>query len=186
MHIDLVSAIVSKDAKERKIALEHFYEMVFEKIKTYVFRNGGNAQDAEDIFQDGLIAFYNNVSIGKFKKESKPETYLYSICKNIWLQKLRHLKRSAVSLDNSELSNESSEVSMELNSFIFNKIFHELSVDCQRILTEFYFKGRSIKDLKKSLGFNSDQVVKNKKGRCLTYLTQIIQKHKLSRDAFFE
>lgn len=58
--------------KERKIidsiksgesnrALNYLYEQPLRKVRTYILRNSGTIEDANDIFQDSVVIFFNSV-----------------------------------------------------------------------------------------------------------------------------
>lgn len=62
----------------------------------------GNADDADDICQDSFIKAYEG--LGSFRAESSFYTWLYRICVNLCLNKLRSRKiRTFLRLDNDEL-----------------------------------------------------------------------------------
>ena len=52
-------------------------------------KNGCPLQDAEDIFQFAVVAFWKQVSGGKFQGESSLKTYLFSIAKNMMFKTLK-------------------------------------------------------------------------------------------------
>lgn len=182
--MNLTEAILTNNPAATNKALKAIYENYFGKIKNYVLKNKGTDADARDIFQDGLMIFYDNVKARKYKEEASLETYLFAICRNVWLHRLQKDKRNQVLLN--ELPSEVSSDESEMNSGKINEVLHELKEDCRQILIEFYYHKKSIHELKMIMGMNSDQVVKNKKKRCLTYLMGIIKQKKLSKASFFD
>lgn len=77
-------------------ALKHLYDQNFPGIKGHVLGNSGSGDDAKDVFQEGIIALFHNVVDGKFKGESAVNTYLISICKNLWFRRLRKKSKSKI------------------------------------------------------------------------------------------
>ena len=69
----------------------YLYKKYQGSILNMVQKNNGNEEDALDIFQEGLIALWTNISKGKFKVQDKAKisTYLYALCRNIWISRLR-------------------------------------------------------------------------------------------------
>jgi len=57
-----------------------------------------------------------------------------------------------------------------------NFFMGQLDVKCRELLTDFYFKDMSLKDIAKKRGFNNDDVAKNIKSRCFGRLQEIILK----------
>jgi RNA polymerase sigma factor (sigma-70 family) len=66
----------------------YIYKNYFSGIKAMVFGFRSPALDAEDIFQDGLVAASRNVMEGRFKGDSTFYTYLTSICRNVCYKQL--------------------------------------------------------------------------------------------------
>lgn len=185
MDIDVSDDLISDDPSRRAKAFQYLYGAGFEKVKALIIKNHGTVPEAEDIFQDGLVALYHNISTGKFKRTAKAETYLYSICKNLWFQKLRKTRKNDDFSEEMKLALDDRSIKTVNTSFL-NRVFGELKADCQKILKEFYYHNKSIVELRKSMKMESDQVVKNKKGRCLKYLMNIIRQKNLTMESFFE
>ena len=60
-----------------------------------VLKNNGSEDDAKDIFQEAVIVLYNKVQTGNFELSSKLNTFLYSVCRRLWLKRLNHQSRNA-------------------------------------------------------------------------------------------
>jgi RNA polymerase sigma factor (sigma-70 family) len=69
------------------------YESVFGYIFKYIRANSGNETDAEDIFQEGIIVYWENVQKENFKLTTTPEKYIFSVCRNLWQQELFRRKK---------------------------------------------------------------------------------------------
>lgn len=94
--------------------------------------------DASDVFQDGVIAFHKNVIDRKFKGESAIGTYLYSICRFIWLKKLQNNGMSLTDIDSIDHATyEDPEFRLLDNEKrqMVSALFDELGEPCQTILT---------------------------------------------------
>jgi len=80
----------------------------------------GNTDDADDLCQDTFIKAYE--SLGSFRAESSFYTWIYRICVNLCLNKLRSRKvRSFLRLDNEELvlpAPETSDLPVEQAEFL--------------------------------------------------------------------
>ena len=182
--MNVVEAILSEDAKVRNPAVRALHQQCYPKIKSYILQNSGSAEDAEDVYQEGMMVFYDNVSQGKFKEESTCETYIFSICRNLWMGHLRSRKKGDHLL--SELA-PTAGVGQEpqINLTRLHVVFEELKEDCRKLLIGFYYERKSLHDLMLAFNQGSEQAVKNKKGRCLKYLMRIIEEHKLTKASFY-
>ena len=84
-----ITALLNND----RVLLEEMYQQYFPMIEALVTQHKGSSEDARDVFQDGLMTVYGKVEKGDFELTSSLKTYLYSVCRFIWLRKLKK-KRS--------------------------------------------------------------------------------------------
>ena len=96
----IYSALRSGDLKKRTEAFAYFFseEKLRNTVISHVMKNGGNRQDAEDLFTDSLIILEQSIKDGKFKRESLVSTYFIGICKRKWLGVLRQRGKSKIDL----------------------------------------------------------------------------------------
>lgn len=182
---EVIKAISSDDPKRRSKSLQVLYDRCFPKIEVYIANHKGTSTDAKDIFQEAMVIFYDNLCLGNFRGDSKVDTYLFSICKNLWLQQLKKLKRHDTFLGEMTLIAEEPE-EQHINRSLLNEVFGELKDECRKILVDFYYKKKSIKEIMRNTSMNSEQALKNKKGRCLKYLMRIVGEKKLDKNSFFD
>ena len=69
--------------------INEIYEKYSKAIIQYVTSNNGSADDAQDVFQEGMIVLFQKVHTPDFELTSSLLTYFYSICKFIWSNRLR-------------------------------------------------------------------------------------------------
>ncbi len=153
----------------------------FEKITGFVIQNSGKEEDAKDFFHETLIVFYEKITNGEFELKSKLTTYLYSVCKNLWLYHLRSNKPMVYKLDKED-KNENWENNLvdELENTnekekILNSIVEKIDAleePCHSILLMFYFKKLDYKTIARKLNYKTEKVVKNQKYRCLQKLKE--------------
>ncbi|MFM7765815.1 MAG: RNA polymerase sigma factor, partial [Sphingomonadales bacterium] len=74
-------------------ALVNIYKSQYSMIRSYVIKNQGREEDAEDLLQDALIVLWQKVQQGNFVLSSKLSTYMMAICKNLWLKRLGKLQK---------------------------------------------------------------------------------------------
>jgi DNA-directed RNA polymerase specialized sigma24 family protein len=80
---------------QRENALKHIYEneKLRQSVTQLIMNNGGNIQDAEDVFQDTLILFDRQIREGNFKGDSTWATYFVGIVKWRWVSVKRKFGR---------------------------------------------------------------------------------------------
>jgi len=93
-HIDICSAIL-EGGYQRNKALQGLYsdEKIKKSVLKVVLNNGGNYDDAVDIFQEAIILFDRKVRENEFQQKSKESTYIVSLAKYLWLNERRKKDR---------------------------------------------------------------------------------------------
>ena len=59
--------------------LDHLYKKYYRMMTKIVLRNNGTEDEAKDVYQEALLAFWQKAVSGKLVLTSKISTYLYSI-----------------------------------------------------------------------------------------------------------
>src|SRR6476620_4948451 len=62
-------------------------------VQTLVINNNGTADDAADIFQESMIVLFEKAKNPEFELNCQIKTYLYSVCKRLWLKRLQQMQR---------------------------------------------------------------------------------------------
>lgn len=156
----------------------------FEKITGFIRQNSGSEDDAREIFHESLIILYEKITKNEFKLKSKLSTYLYSVCKNLWLYHLREKKPQAFETlnRNNEFNqvvediaheNDHEKDTEEKLEMIVQKL-NKLKEPCYSILMMFYFKKMSYQLIAKELNYKTEKVVKNQKYRCLQKFRELL------------
>jgi RNA polymerase sigma factor (sigma-70 family) len=138
---------------------------------------GGTEQDADDIFQETVVSFIDAIQKSKFRQESGIRTYLISISKNIWYNEIRRRQRAGNREKLFEM--ERNQEDPGINEIIqdrelkkqLNQLLGSLGDSCRKILEMFYYENLSMKEIVSHLHYENEQVVRNKKYKCLQQLT---------------
>ncbi len=161
-------------------SVRYLYENYYTLLEKYVLNNSGKKEDAEDVIQETMVAFVDLVQHDKYKGESEIGTFLYAIARNIWLTKIR--KNNASNNRNELWTNEiqlfEADITEQLEKqdslkYIEN-LFTSIGETCKKILTLFYYENASMKDILKKVNFENEQVLRNKKSKCMKALTEKI------------
>lgn len=175
---ELLAAI--KQGRGLDAAIRSVYREHFESMAWLVKNNNGNQQDAEDIFQEVLVSFIGLVKKDKFRGESSVKTFLFSMTKHTWLNELKKRSRSEVRELKFEKARDQQETDVshliadrEAKKQVMN-IVSQLGDTCKKILVMFYYENLSMKEILADLEYENEQVVRNKKYKCLKQLEQMI------------
>ncbi|SEI49817.1 RNA polymerase sigma factor, sigma-70 family [Dyadobacter sp. SG02] len=186
---EIIEALLARREREVNEATEALYNQHHKMITQLICTSGGNRYDADDVFQDLLVAFLHNVWSGQFrlKENAKLSTYLYEIAKNLWYKKIRSRSAStsrelAYMKDYEAQTPDAPDAMQQLIAADEDawslKIFRRLGIEAQQLLKAFYFEKLSLKDIAVKLGYPSDNAVKMQKHRTLRDLSNEIRKCK--------
>ena len=175
---ELVANLRSGSRMEESI--KAIYRNYFDSLSWYVMNNNGTRQDAEDIFQEVVVSFIELVQKDRFRGESTVKTFLFSLNRHTWLNELKRRGRALAREEKFEKSQERSvlDVSFQITGREDrNKVMDvigRLGETCKKILLLFYYENRSIAEILKTLDYENEQVVRNKKSKCLKQLAAMI------------
>ena len=178
---ELVLAI--SDKAQLNDAIHSIYRQYSDLVSSFLVNYGASQQDADDVFQETVIAFINIVQQGKYRMEASVKTFLVSVARNIW----RNEQKKRLRTDFREKSFESGRPQMDdgINEWInesekkrqLRDLVFMLGEPCRKLLTLFYYENLSMKEMLNYLPYENEQVVRNKKYKCLQQLTDIMKSH---------
>ncbi|MFM6976443.1 MAG: RNA polymerase sigma factor [Sphingobacteriaceae bacterium] len=165
-----------------KNILDRLYVSYFPMILQMVVSNNGNEDDAKDIFQESVIVLYNKVKAGDFELNSKLKTYLYAVCRRLWLKKLTHQSRFTNSLhvfEDIEATDSDLEKHEEQNRQFqqMQVALNQLGEPCKTIIEEFYLQEKSMQDICEQFGYTNADNAKTQKYKCLQRLKKLFFKN---------
>lgn len=150
--------------------LEHVYDTYYPIIEGYIIHNQGSRDQARDVFQDAMMVIYHKVKSDQLMLSCKFGTYLYAICKNMWIQeRKKNLHRADILKKDPLVVNdpgpaEDPLLKKHLDS-LFNKHFGELSADCRKILS-MYFNHFSVEEIRVAMKYKDLHHTADRKYRC--------------------
>ena len=175
---ELLDVITKGDNMDEVI--KFLYRFQFLKSSIYIKQNSGSQEDAEDIFQEVIVSFIQLVQRSKFRGDSSIGTFIYVLVRNTWLNELKKRKRSKLREEKYENTQEKSEAGAGeyiINREIKNQIvelIESLGENCKKILLAFYYDNLSMQEILTNLRYENEQVVRNKKYKCLQKLQQTL------------
>lgn len=171
--------ILEKVSQGDEKALEYLYKKHYKMMTRLVINNNGTEDEAKDIYQEALVAFWQKAIGGNLVLTSKISTYLYSVCLNLWRKELDRKGRFAES-DKEELTFQEFEKKERVR--IIQECIAELGDTCRKILTYHYFDGMSMTDIAKKLNLANTDTAKTKKYKCKKKLDLLVKKKYSSSD----
>ena len=163
------------------------YRNYFESLAWYIMNNSGSRQDAEDVFQEVVVNFITLVQKDKFRGESTVKTFLFSLNRHTWLNELKRRNRALAReekyekmQDKTELDSSHHIADREGKAEVISLV-SKLGETCRKILTLFYYENLSMKEILETMEYENEQVVRNKKYKCLKQLEQMLNANPAAR-----
>ena len=155
------------------------YREIFPVVRYYVINNGGNQEDAKDVFQESIIIAYKQICQNNFTLKSGFDSYLYGISRLVWLKILRNRsihQRNITKIEEPEFEYNNSDliVEEELELRLFRKYFLKLGSECRKVLT-LVAENMPYDQIAKEMGYKSEKIVRNKKYKCKEALIKMIR-----------
>ena len=162
-----------------EFTVKFIYKSYFPMIENFVRLNGGSEQEAKDLFQDGFMVLYRNVKSPVFSLDCKIKTYLYSVCKRLWLTELKRKSKAPTVAEGLDEFIEINESAIEEHSKREESLKHlELSLQklgepCSMLLTDYYLNDMSMQQIAQKMGYTNADNAKTQKYKCLLRLRKI-------------
>ncbi len=158
--------------------LQYLYKAYFPMIYQLIINNSGNEDDAKDIYQEGIIILHDKIKSGDFELTSKLKTFLYSVCRRLWLKKLNHKSRFNVNINDYEdhfvvepdMANHEEK---DQQFLLMDKALLQLGEPCKTIIEDFYIHSKSMQDISEKFGYTNADNAKTQKYKCLQRLKKL-------------
>jgi len=170
----LLKGLAQNDSR----AVEALYKSHFSMIQHFVTNNNGSFDDARDIFQEAMITLYEKVQLDNFALTCQIKTYLFSICKNLWLKRLHQMGKYSTPLSAQE---ETISVEEDMDQFekkdaafaIMDRALNSLGEPCKSLLEGYYLNKKGMQELASQFGYTNADNAKNQKYKCLMRLKKL-------------
>ena len=158
--------------------LTYLYRLYFPMILQLIINNNGNQDDAKDIYQEAIIVLHDKIKRGDFELNSKLKTFIYSVCRRLWLKKLSQKSRFFGDVNDYEnfiaVENDIEEHEEKDKQFShMNFSLSGLGEPCKTIIEDFYIRGSSMQVICEKFGYTNADNAKTQKYKCLQRLKKI-------------
>ncbi len=160
-------------------AIETIYKDNYNTIQAFILNNSGSADDARDIFQEAMIVLYEKAQSGEFELSSQLKTYIYSVCRRLWLKRLNQMQRySNGATDNLEETiavEEDMERHEKKNAdfVLMEEAMAKIGEPCKSLLDAYYIQKKHMQEIAADFGYTNADNAKTQKYKCLMRLKKI-------------
>lgn len=159
-------------------AVEAIYKDNFNMIQAFILNNNGSYDDARDIFQEAMITLYEKAKSESFVLTCQIKTYVYSVCRRLWLKRLQQMGRYTVQTENLE---ETVQVEEDIDLHekrnaefaIMERALGSLGEPCKSLLEAYYLQKKDMTEIAANFGYTNADNAKNQKYKCLMRLKKL-------------
>jgi RNA polymerase sigma factor (sigma-70 family) len=171
-------ALLEGLARNEKDAIEKIYRDHYQMILHMIMINNGNPDDAADVFQEGMIVLFEKSKSKDFELNCQLKTYLYSVCRRLWLKKLNQQQRFGRQTDDVEQIvpvEEDMEVhekrQQEFN--IMENALQKIGEPCKSLLEAYYLQKKHMQQIAEEFSYTNADNAKTQKYKCLVRLKKL-------------
>ena len=162
---------------ENNQAFGTLYKNYFALVSRFVTTNNGTNHDAEDIFQDTMMALVAKLRNDDFVLEASVKTYIMAIAKNLWFKKLRDNKRETEFTDTHDNKfYEEISLAIEEEKSYWDKLqnyIHKISAHCKGLIHNMFFKNKPIEQIRQDYGYSTIHNAQNQKHKCVEQIRKV-------------
>jgi len=164
--------IIEGMRRNDKDVLKYVYKQYLPMVRYFIIRNQGTEEDAEDIFQEAVVAVCQRVKRKNLSLDCAFKTYFYSVVRHMWLQ---YLERNKIHYEFSDMDEflllEDKEIydDFQAKKAIFQRRFLDLTDLCQKVLL-MVVEGTSYEEIALTLGYKGKQYAIKRKYECMKSL----------------
>ena len=170
----LLKGVAGNDKK----SIETIYRENYASIQSFILTNNGSVDDARDIFQEAMIVLYEKAGLSTFVLTCQIKTYLFSICRRLWLKRLQQLGKFSTHLDNLEeivaVEEELEDHEKKNNEFVLmEQAMTKIGEPCKSLLDAYYLQKKNMQDIANEFGYTNADNAKTQKYKCLVRLKKL-------------
>ena len=161
-----------------RAVIEAIYRDNYPMVQAFILNNNGNTDEARDIFQETMIVLFEKAVSGSFELNCQLKTYIYSVCRRLWLKRLQQLQRYHNPVENGEETvsvEEELEVHEKHNTdfSIMESALARIGEPCKSLLDAYYMQKKSMQDIAADFGYTNADNAKTQKYKCLLRLKKL-------------
>nr|WP_293841722.1 sigma-70 family RNA polymerase sigma factor [uncultured Arsenicibacter sp.] len=164
-------------------ALAQLYQRYFPMALHLIVSNNGSEDDAKDIFQEAMVVLYEKVTEGSLELHCQVKTYLYSVCRRLWLKQLARKGRYTLYDTERDPGEGEPTVAIEtdlsdhaqrdIQFEVMESSLTKLGEPCRTLLEDFYIRHLSMQEITDKFGYTNPDNAKTQKYKCLQRLKRL-------------
>jgi len=162
---------------DREATLTGLYRQAFPRVRRHVGRHGGTEADAQDVFHDALVIFYEKAVAGTLPLTAPAASYLLGISRNLWRrERARRGRLPYAELSEDELTALPAEPEAPvLPDIPVLDYVERLGERCKSILLSFYYFRQPLEQIAQTHHYATVRSATVQKFKCLERLRDAVK-----------
>lgn len=165
-------------AKEDRASIEQIYRDNYTMVQSLILNNSGTTDDAADIFQEAMIVLFEKSRTPDFELNCQLKTYIYSVCRRLWLKKLQQMQRfGRQAEDVEEMVPVEDDLEFhekrQLDFNIMENAMGKIGEPCKSLLEAYYIQKKPMLQIATEFGYTNADNAKTQKYKCLVRLKKL-------------
>ena len=174
-----------QDRNQRQQQFFSLYKNAFPAFARFVSRMGGNLEEAKDIFQDALLAWYEKSASSDLSIARSEKAYVLGIAKYLWIKRYKSAV-SQIALSADFDFNESFEEPASPSEQKLLNVLETAGRKCMELLRSFYYDKLSAAKLAERYSFSGERSATAQKFKCLEKVRNEVKRQSLSYADFID
>lgn len=175
---DKESELLRGLANGESASIEAIYRENYLVIQSFILANSGTVDDARDIFQESMVVLYEKTLNPSFSLNCQIRTYVYSVCRRLWLKRLQQRKRYSVQVDGLEeivpVEDALEDHEQRNNDYLMmEQAISRIGEPCKSLLDAYYIHRKSMQEIATDFGYTNAENAKTQKYKCLVRLKKL-------------
>lgn len=158
------------------------YKKAFPAVARYVARTGGSLEEAQDVFQDALVIYYEKVTSAQDEMIVNERAYLLGTAKKLWLQ---HYKTDSKNQPLNDLDIETTPDEQPATGKLL-RYLATAGKKCMDMLKAYYYDGLRVNDVATLFDYSGTHSATVAKYKCLEKVRETVKRNSLSYADFIE
>ncbi len=177
---EILEGIINRNEKIAK----YLYDKIFPAVYKHISLNNGNKEDAFDVFEKAYLIVEKKIRNDELVLSCKFSTYFFSVCRNVWFNELRKMKKEILDHDvifeyrTSDTLNYIERLIEYEPYYLYKKHFERLSELCKKLLSMALEK-IPYERIAAKLNYSSAGMARKRKYKCKKKLLESIRKDPL-------
>jgi len=158
------------------------YKKAFPTVARYVARMGGSLEEAQDIFQDALVLYYEKAVANQADIVVNEKAYLVGVAKKLWLQHYKvNSKNQPLGDWDTEMTTDEQPASGKLMRYL-----ETTGKKCMELLKACYYDAMPLNDVVNLFSYSGTHSATVAKYKCLEKVRETVKQKSLSYADFIE